>query len=106
MGVPGRDRSRSSQRLRVSYGAGCWPRRIGVSVPTLIRLEHGDPGVGIGIVATALWMMGRAQALPEVADPAKDLGALEREVRDATRRRSVRGRASVDARLGRKPRTD
>jgi hypothetical protein len=78
-------------------------QRIGVSIPTLIRMERGDPGVGIGIVVTALWMMGRAQALPGVADPAKDLGALEREVQDAARRRSVRSRASVDARLGRKP---
>jgi transcriptional regulator with XRE-family HTH domain len=93
-------------RVRRRETQRAWAKRIGVSVPTLIRLEHGDPGVGIGIVTTALWMMGRAQALPEVADPAKDLGALEREVRDATRRRSVRGRASADARLGRKPRTD
>lgn len=54
-----------------------------MSIPTLIRLEHGDPGVGSGIVATALWMLGHAQALPELADPAKDRGALDREVRDA-----------------------
>jgi transcriptional regulator with XRE-family HTH domain len=93
-------------RVRRRETQRAWAKRIGVSVPTLIRLEHGDPGVGIGIVATALWMMGRAQALPEAADPAKDLGALEREVRDAARRRSVRTRASIDARLGRKPRAD
>lgn len=93
-------------RVRRRETQRAWAKRIGVSIPTLIRLEHGDPGVGIGIVATALWMMGRAQALPEVADPAKDLGALEREVRAAARRRSVRARASVDARLGRKPRAD
>lgn len=93
-------------RVRRRETQRAWAKRIGVSIPTLIRLEHGDPGVGIGIVATALWMMGRAQALPEVADPAKDRGALEREVRDATKRRSVRARASVDARLGRKPRSD
>jgi transcriptional regulator with XRE-family HTH domain len=93
-------------RVRRRETQRAWAKRIGVSIPTLIRLEHGDPGVGIGIVATALWMMGRAQALAEVADPAKDLGALEREVRAAASRRSVRSRGSVDARLGRKPRTD
>jgi transcriptional regulator with XRE-family HTH domain len=93
-------------RVRRRETQRAWSKRIGVSVPTLIRLERGDPGVGIGIVATALWMMGRVQALPELADPAKDLGALEREVRNAARRRSVRSRASVDARLGRKPRAD
>ena len=90
-------------RVRRRETQRAWAKRIGVSVPTLIRLEHGDPGVGVGIVATALWMLGRAQALSELADPAKDRGALEREVRDAVKRRSVRARASIDARLGRKP---
>lgn len=89
-------------RVRRRETQRAWARRIGVSIPTLIRLERGDPGVGIGIVATALWMLGRAQALPELADPGKDRGALEREVREAVKRRSVRARASVDARLGRK----
>ncbi|MBH9553587.1 helix-turn-helix domain-containing protein [Inhella gelatinilytica] len=58
-----------------------WAARIGVSVPTLIRMEKGDPGVAMGTLATALWMMGRIQALPELAAPQLDHGALEREVR-------------------------
>ena len=89
-----RVRRKESQRL--------WAKRLGVSVPTLIRLEQGDPGVSIGIVATALWMIGRLQALPELADPEKDRGALELDVREAMRRRAVRSAASADARLGRK----
>jgi transcriptional regulator with XRE-family HTH domain len=91
-------------RVRRRETQRAWAQRIGVSIPTLIRLEHGDPGVGIGIVATALWMLGRAQALPELADPSTDRGALEREVRAAVQRRSVRARGSIDARLGRKRR--
>jgi hypothetical protein len=67
-----------------------WAQRLGVSVPTLIRLEQGDPGVGIGIVATALWMLGRASALPELADPEKDRGALELDVREVLKRRAAR----------------
>src|SRR5881394_2203832 len=88
-------------RVRRRETQRAWAQRIGVSIPTLIRLERGDPGVGIGIVATVLWMLGRVQALPELADPAKDRGALEREVREAVKRRSVRSPASVEARLGR-----
>jgi len=91
-----RVRRRESQRT--------WATRLGVSVPTLIRLERGDPGIGMGIVATALWMLGRSQALAEAADPAGDRGALEREVREAGRRRAVRSAASVEARLGRRRR--
>jgi transcriptional regulator with XRE-family HTH domain len=91
-------------RVRRRETQRAWAKRLGVSIPTLIRLERGDPGVGIGIVATALWLLGRAQALPELADPEKDRGALEREVREAVKRRSVRSPPSIDARLGRKPR--
>lgn len=89
-------------RVRRKESQRAWARRLGVSVPTLIRLERGDPGVGFGIVATALWMMGRAEALGSLADPSSDRGALERDVREATRRRAVRSAASIEARLGRK----
>jgi transcriptional regulator with XRE-family HTH domain len=89
-------------RIRRRETQRAWAKRLGVSIPTLIRLERGDPGVGLGIVVTALWMIGRAQALPELAGPEHDRGALEQEVRGALRRRSVRSAASIEARLGRK----
>ena len=57
-----------------------WAKRLGISVPTLIRLERGDAGVGIGIYATALWLIGRAGALPDLAAPSEDRGALESDV--------------------------
>jgi transcriptional regulator with XRE-family HTH domain len=88
-----RVRRKESQRL--------WAQRLGVSVPTLIRMEQGDAGVSIGIYATALWLMGRVQALPELADPAQDRGALEMDVREAVKRRAVRSAASAEARLAR-----
>jgi transcriptional regulator with XRE-family HTH domain len=91
-------------RVRRKESQRVWARRLGVSVPTLIRLEQGDPGVGAGIYATALWLIGQAQALPELADPAKDRGALEMDVREAVQRRAVRSAASVEARLGRRKR--
>jgi hypothetical protein len=91
-------------RIRRKESQRVWARRLGVSVPTLIRMEQGDPGVGMGIYATALWLIGRAQALPELADPKSDRAALEMDVREAVRRRAVRSAASVEARLGRKDR--
>src|SRR3984885_13355901 len=88
-----RVRRRESQRP--------WAKRVGCSVPTLIRMERGDPGVGIGLYATALWLIGRAAALPELAAPGNDRGALEDDVRAALKRRAVRSSASAEARLGR-----
>jgi transcriptional regulator with XRE-family HTH domain len=89
-------------RVRRRESQRAWAKRIGVSVPTLIRLERGDPGVGAGIYATALWLIGRAGALPALAAPGEDHGALEADVRGAVQRRAVRSAASAEARLGRK----
>ena len=71
-----------------------WAQRIGVSEPTLARMEKGDPSVSMGVYATALWLMGRSQALAECAAPEHDRGALEDAVR-AARARSVRKRPSL-----------
>ena len=89
-------------RVRRRESQRAWAKRLGVSVPTLIRMERGDPGVGAGIYATALWLMGRVSALPGLAAPGEDRGALESDVRDAVRRRSARSAASATARLGKK----
>src|ERR1700749_4495371 len=88
-------------RVRRGESQRTWAKRLGCSVPTLIRMERGDPGVGMGIYATALWLIGRVVALPELAAPGSDRGALENDVRDALKRRAVRSSASAEARLGR-----
>jgi DNA-binding XRE family transcriptional regulator len=88
-------------RIRRRESQRTWAKRLGISVPTLIRMERGDPGVSAGIYATALWLMGRVAALPNLAAPAEDKGALENEVRGAVKRRAVRSAASVEARLAR-----
>ncbi len=91
-------------RVRRKESQRDWAQRLGVSVPTLARLERGDPGVSAGILATALWMMGRVQALGDLAAPEQDAGALEIDLRAARRARAVRSQASIHARLARKPR--
>ncbi len=66
-----------------------WAQRIGVSEPTLMRMEKGDPSVAMGVYATALWLMGRAGAISAMAAPEHDQGALEDAVR-AAKMRAVR----------------
>ncbi len=73
-------------RVRRRESLRQWAKRIGVSVRTLQRLEDGDPGVGMGVYAAALWLMGRADALPALADPSLDRSALEVNVREARQR--------------------
>jgi len=86
-------------RLRRKESLKTWARRMGVTISTLQRLEAGDPGIGIGIVATALWLIGRDGGLADLASPEKDAGALELNVREAMELGRERARASEEARL-------
>ena len=88
-------------RLRRRESQREWAGRLGCSVPTLIRLERGEPAVGAGLYATALWLIGRVSGLPALAAPADDRGALEGDVREALKRRAARSAASARARLAR-----
>ena len=69
-----------------------------MSEPIPARLEQGDPGIAFGTYATALWMIGLAQAIAELAAPQLDLGALESELRVA-RQRAVRSPIALEARI-------
>jgi hypothetical protein len=46
--------------------------RLQVTKPTLRRLETGDPGVGMGIYATALYILGMITYLSDLADISHD----------------------------------
>lgn len=79
-------------RVRRKESLRSWAKRIGVSVRTVQRMEDGDPGVGMGVYAAALWLMGRADALPALADPALDRGALELDLQQARERLAASAR--------------
>lgn len=89
-------------RLRRKESQKQWAGRLGVSVPTLIRLEKGDPTVRMGVYATALWLLGLSGGLAELADPGKDVRALETDVRQASRLRASRTRTPRSALHGKK----
>jgi hypothetical protein len=86
-------------RLRRKESLKTWAKRIGVSVPTLQRLEAGDPAVGIGIVATALWLIKRDGELRNLAAPEYDQGAIEMDVREAVALGRARAQASAESRM-------
>lgn len=88
-------------RLRRGESLKTWSKRLGVTTPTLLRLEAGDPGVGLGILATALWLIGRDAELADLAAPEHDKGALDKDVRQAVALGQQRARASAEARMNR-----
>lgn len=86
-------------RLRRKESLASWAKRMGVSISTLQRLESGDPTISVGIIASALWLMSRDDAIAELAAPANDRGALELAVREAEELGRARARASQEARV-------
>jgi transcriptional regulator with XRE-family HTH domain len=88
-------------RLRRKESLKTWAKRIGVSVPTLLRLEAGEPSVSLGVLATALWLIGRDAALGALATPKEDRGALELDVRQAETLGKERVLATAQAKMKR-----
>lgn len=89
-------------RLRRKESQRQWAARLGVSVPTLIRMEKGDRTVSIGVYASALWLLGLSDGLADLADPAKDMRALASDVRQASQLRAARTRTAQAAQLTKK----
>jgi transcriptional regulator with XRE-family HTH domain len=86
-------------RLRRKESLKTWAKRMGISVPTLLRLEAGEPSVSLGVLATALWLVGRDSALATLATPQEDRGALELDVRQAEALGKARVRATAEAKM-------
>lgn len=57
-----------------------------VSRKTLFRLENGDPGVSLGIFASALWALGLDRELLSIADPEQDKIGIFHERRNLPER--------------------
>jgi hypothetical protein len=68
---------------------------MGVSVRTVQRMEQGDPGVGMGIYALALWLMGRSSALAQLALPELDMAALDQDIAKAKQRGQAKRKAAT-----------
>lgn len=59
-------------RLRRGIAVADLAARSGTSSSTLTRLEKGDPGVGIGVLADVLVALGLVERLADLIDIRKD----------------------------------
>jgi transcriptional regulator with XRE-family HTH domain len=59
--------------------------RMMVNLKTVQRLEKGDPAVGIGIVAGALWILGMHRRLGDLVAPETDTTGLQEDIRNLPR---------------------
>jgi transcriptional regulator with XRE-family HTH domain len=71
----GEDIANARKRRRIATAT--MAQRANISRPTLLRLEHGDAGVSLGIFATVLFILGLQDRLGDLADAAHDRVGLE-----------------------------
>lgn len=65
-----------------------WAQRLGVSQPTMARIERGDPAVAMASYVMCMWLVNQAHGLAELIAPQNDHASLEQEVaRTRTRRK-------------------
>ncbi len=62
----GSDIKEARIRRRISVDMMC--QRAGISKPTLVKIEKGDPNTSIGIYAKVLFVLGLERHLADVAD--------------------------------------
>lgn len=73
-------------RLRRRQSAAEVAARVGVSLPTFRKLEHGDPTVSLGAFATTAWVLGLLPGLQAAVRPESDAHAATMEAARAPRR--------------------
>ncbi len=57
-----------------------WAKRLGVSQPTMARIERGDPAVAMASYVMCMWLINPSAALSDLIAPSQDTMALEQEV--------------------------
>ena len=57
-----------------------WARKLGVSQPTMARVERGDPSVAMASYVMCMWLINQAAGLADLIAPIEDHAALEREI--------------------------
>ena len=92
----GCDLSIARRRRRMSLSE--MAERMMVNIKTVQRMAKGDPAVGIGIIATALWILGIHRRLGDLVAPQTDNIGLQEDIKNLPRdfRKSRKQREMVD----------
>jgi len=64
--------------------------RMYITRKTLARLEKGETGVSLAVLASALWVLGLDDNLKNIADPARDTVGLFHERKKLPKRAGTR----------------
>ncbi|MEJ5031598.1 helix-turn-helix transcriptional regulator [Comamonas sp. MYb21] len=74
-------------RKRRGESQAQWAKRLGISQPTMARIERGDPSVAMASYVMCMWLINPRGDLAGLIAPQNDHAALEREVAKAKSQR-------------------
>ena len=69
-----------------------WAKRLGVSQPTMARVERGDPSVAMATYVMCMWLIKPSMGLADLIAPQADDASLELEVAQALGRGAAKAR--------------
>jgi DNA-binding XRE family transcriptional regulator len=67
-------------RKRRGESQAQWAKKLGISQPTMARIERGDPSVAMASYVMCMWLINQARGLADLIAPQHDHAALEKEV--------------------------
>lgn len=82
------------ERLIRNESQRVFASRIGTTIPTLLKMEKGDPTVQFGLWVNALDILDRLSDLGHVLEPQEDLFAKYDRLHSPKRKRASRKKAS------------
>jgi len=82
-------------RKRRGESQAQWAMRLGVSQPTMARIERGDPSVAMASYVMCIWLVNPRSSLAELIAPQHDHGALEKEIARVRSKRSPDKQANL-----------
>ena len=74
-------------RKRRGESQAQWAKKLGISQPTMARIERGDPSVAMASYVMCMWLINPSIGLAALVAPQNDHGALEKEVAKIKRQR-------------------
>ncbi len=83
-----------NERLRRNESQRIFSTRIGVSIPTLRKMESGDTGIQIGYWMMALEILGRINEIEYILSPPDNLFEKYQQSKHSVRHRAPRRQSS------------
>lgn len=76
-------------RKRRGESQAQWAKKLGISQPTMARIERGDPSVAMASYVMCMWLINQAGGLADLIAPQHDHAALEKEVAKVRTKRKL-----------------